>query len=105
MEEYFDVCTPAGVPTGQSVPRSEVHRQGLWHRSSHLWLTDGRGRLLLQRRHLSKETDPGRWDIAVAGHLSAGQTPLEAIVREAREELGLGLDPGALTFLGASPKE
>ena len=105
MEELFDVCTAQGVPTGRTCPRSEVHRRGLWHRSSHLWLFDGRGRVLLQQRHPGKETDPGRWDIAVAGHLSAGQSPLEAMVREAREELGLALDPGTLTFLGALSKE
>ena len=104
MEELFDVCDLAGKPTGQVLPRSEVHRRGLWHRSAHLWLTDGR-RLLLQRRHPGKETDPGRWDIAVAGHLSAGQTPIEALIREAREELGLVLDPESLTLLGAWRKE
>jgi len=109
MEELFDVCTPDGLPTGTTAPRSRAHAQGLWHRSSHLWIVDGRGwpeaRILLQRRHPSKATDPGRWDIAVAGHVSAGQTPLEAVVREAREELGLVLDPTQLSFLGAWPKE
>jgi len=105
MEELFDLCTPEGEPTGLTVPRSRAHREGLWHRSAHLWLTDGAGRLLLQRRHPAKETDPGRWDIAAAGHLSAGQTPREAVVREAREELGLVLDPGSLTFLRAVPRQ
>ncbi len=105
MEEHFDVCTPGGIPTGRSVHRSQAHREGLWHRSSHLWLVNSRGQILLQRRHPAKETDPGRWDIAVAGHLSAGQTPLDALVREAREELGLVLEPAQLTFLEARPKE
>lgn len=106
LEEHFDVCTPQGEPTGRSVPRSQAHREGLWHRSAHLWLVDqGRTRVLLQRRHPGKQTDPHRWDIAVAGHLSAGQTPLEALVREAFEELGLVLDPESLTFLDAQPKQ
>jgi len=104
MEEYFDVCDAQGVPTGVALPRSEVHRQGLWHRSSHLWVVDG-PRVLLQQRHPSKESDPGRWDIAVAGHLSAGQSPLQAILREAHEELGLVFPPDSLTFLGVSAKE
>ena len=104
MEEHFDVCDASGTPTGQALPRSEVHRRGLWHRSAHLWLVSGEN-LILQQRHPGKETDPGRWDIAVAGHLSAGQTPLEALLREAREELGLTLDAAALTHLGAWPKE
>jgi isopentenyldiphosphate isomerase len=105
MEEHFDVCDERGVPTGVALPRSEVHRRGLWHRSSHLWVVNGRGEILLQRRHPGKQTDPGRWDIAVAGHLSAGQTPLEAMVREAFEELGLRLATERLVFLGASPKQ
>lgn len=105
MEEHFDVCTSDGQPTGRTVPRSRAHAEGLWHRSAHLWLSDGAGRLLLQQRHPAKQTDPGRWDIAVAGHLSAGQTPLEALVREAHEELGLNLDPAGLTFLGAQKVE
>jgi len=105
MEEQFDVCTPEGDPTGRSLPRSEVHRRGLWHRSAHLWLVNGRGEVLLQRRHPQKQTDPGRWDIAVAGHLSAGESPLQAVVREASEELGLVLDPGALTALARASKE
>lgn len=106
MEEQFDVCTPEGTPTGRWVPRSQAHREGLWHRSSHLWLVDpDRSRILLQRRHPDKQTDPHRWDIAVAGHVSAGQTPLEALVREAFEELGLRLDPATLTFLKATAKQ
>lgn len=105
-EEHFDVCTPEGIPEGRLVPRSQAHREGLWHRSCHLWLADpGRHSLLLQRRHPGKQTDPGRWDIAVAGHVSAGQTPLQALVREAWEELGLVLDPDSVSFLGAHPKE
>jgi len=77
----------------------------MWHRSSHLWVVNSRSEVLLQKRHPGKETDPGRWDIAVAGHVSAGQTPREAIVREAREELGLVLDPEALSFLGSQSKQ
>ena len=105
MEEYFDVCTPHGVPTGESLPRSEVHRRGLWHRSAHLWLVNSRREVLLQQRHPGKQTDPGRWDIAVAGHLSAGETPLEALVREAWEELGLVVDPSTLTALAPQSKQ
>jgi len=105
MEEHFDVCTSEGVPTGESLPRSEVHRRGLWHRSAHLWLVNSRHEVLLQRRHPGKQTDPGRWDIAVAGHLSAGETPLQALVREAREELGLVVDPLTLTALAPESKQ
>ncbi|MEI8093447.1 MAG: NUDIX domain-containing protein [Spirochaetales bacterium] len=104
-EEQFDVCDGLGRPTGLRESRSVVHRTGLWHRSAHLWLVNPAGQVLLQQRHLKKQSDPGRWDIAVAGHLSGGQTALQAIVREAHEELGLVLDPASLTFLGEKRKE
>jgi 8-oxo-dGTP pyrophosphatase MutT (NUDIX family) len=39
------------------------------------------------------------WDISCAGHLCAGDTPLDAAVRECYEELGIIVNPSDLTFL------
>lgn len=105
MEELFDICDPQGHPNGTVAPRSNAHREGLWHRSAHLWIVDGRGRILLQQRHPNKQTDPSCWDIAVAGHVSAGQTPREAAVREAFEELGLEVVASTLVPLGVRCQE
>lgn len=46
---------PGGTPSplGLSKPRGAVHRDGDWHRSVHVWLTDG-ACLLLQRRSAHK---------------------------------------------------
>ena len=44
---------------------------------------------MLQRRAEDKATDPGVWDVSVAGHVGAGESPLEGAVREIREEIGL----------------
>ena len=49
-------------------------------RPSHLWIA---------RRSLSKATDPGLLDNLIGGGVADGQTPLEALVREAWEEAGL----------------
>lgn len=57
------------------------------------WITDGNGNILLQRRALSKETNPGRWSAAVTGHVDEGETYRDAIIREAREELGIVINP------------
>ena len=35
------------------------------------------------------DIQPGKWDTAVGGHVSYGETILEAVYREASEELGL----------------
>ena len=38
---------------------------------------------------MRKDIQPGKWDTAVGGHVSYGETILEAVYREASEELGL----------------
>jgi len=99
MEEYFDILDEAGHKTGQSIPRSQAHREGQWHRSVHIWVVDEWERILLQQRSLHKDSNPGLWDISSAGHISAGQESREAAVREVNEELRLIIASERLQFL------
>ena len=89
-----------------SAPRSEAHRLGLLHDVVHCWIVDprGEGRVFFQRRAASKETFPGYYDIAVGGHIAAGEAPLDAAIRETREETGLLLTPERLIFAGSVRK-
>jgi len=98
--ELIDVLTSDGLPTGIVKPKHEIHRDGDWHRAAHLWIVTPDDRVLLQRRAFSKESWPGLWDVSVAGHIGAGESAIDAIVREAHEELGLILTLGELTHLG-----
>lgn len=70
-------------------PRGDVHRDGDWHRSVHVWLADCDGRLLLQKRSEFKDTNPGLLDVSCAGHITGNDPVLETAVRELEEELGL----------------
>jgi isopentenyl-diphosphate delta-isomerase len=72
--ERIDVLTPDGRPTGVTKGKSEVHRDGDWHRAAHVWIVTPSGRILLQRRSVRKENYPGFWDVSAAGHLSAGES-------------------------------
>jgi isopentenyl-diphosphate Delta-isomerase len=94
--ELIDVLNTAGAPTGQKKPKSEVHRDGDWHRAVHVWIVGSDGRVLLQRRSVRKENNPGLWDVSAAGHISAGEGAVESAIREVEEELGLRLDPSEL---------
>ena len=97
--ERIDVLTADGVPTGIVKPKPDVHRDGDWHRAAHVWIVASDGRVMLQRRALVKLTWPGLWDVSVAGHVSAGETPVEAAIRETREEIGLRITAEDLTHI------
>jgi len=87
--EMFQLVDEAGQPVG-SAERATCHGDpGLIHAVVHLHVFDRAGRLYLQRRALSKDTNPGRWDTSVGGHVAADEPVAEALVREAREELGI----------------
>jgi isopentenyl-diphosphate Delta-isomerase len=97
--EMVDVLTADGNKTTASISRNEAHSKGLWHRTVHVWIKNGRGDLLLQKRSSTKETHPGLWDISCAGHLSAGDSSIEAALREMQEELGISCENNTLKFL------
>lgn len=52
--------------------------------------TDNQQEILLQRRKNTGYAD-GLWDCAVAGHVDAGESMKSAVLREAKEELGIEL--------------
>lgn len=103
MDERIDALDEHGKPTGEVVWKSEAHRQGIWHRCFHCWVTGtdeaGVPYLLVQRRAAAKDTWPGRLDVTAAGHLAAGENTLDGL-RELEEELGLSPDPERLVPLG-----
>ena len=102
MSEYLDVVDNTGTPTGEIVERSVAHREGVPHRTSHLWLVrrrENRIQILLQKRALTKSF-PGCYDISSAGHIPAGQDYLASAVRELKEELGLTAQESDLVYCG-----
>ena len=92
-----------GRPTGVRKTRGDVHRDGDWHGALHVWVgglgVDGAPFVLLQRRSQSKDTWPGALDVAVGGHVRAGETLAEAL-RESEEEIGLAVSPDDVVRLG-----
>lgn len=100
MPEPIDVLTSDGARTGAVIDKADAHRTGAWHAAAHVWILTHDGRILLQRRALIKENWPGLWDVSVAGHVAAGETSVEAAIREAREELGLTLIAEELMRIG-----
>jgi isopentenyldiphosphate isomerase len=96
--ELIDILDAQGNKTGRVKLKAEVHRDGDWHRAVHVWFLGPGDQVLMQRRSKHKENNPGKWDVSVAGHLSAGEESVQAALREIKEEIGLILAPDALSY-------
>ena len=88
-EEWFPIVDEQGNVTGRATRRECHSGSMLLHPVVHLHIFDSTGRLYMQRRSMSKEIQPGKWDTAVGGHVDDGETIEEALRREVREELGI----------------
>ncbi len=88
-EEWLPVVNEKGGIIGKA-PRSACHRgEKLLHPVVHLHVLNAQKHIYLQRRPMNKLVQPGKWDTAVGGHISLGETLETALKREAWEEIGL----------------
>ncbi len=90
-EEMIDVLDENGVKTGEILPRSEIHKRGVWHRAIVVAIINEKNEILIQQRTADKEKNANMWDISAAGHISSGQDSLMAATREINEEVSVNL--------------
>lgn len=96
--EMFPLITEEGQVVGQAT-RQWCHGGSMaLHPVVHLHVFDTQGRLYLQKRSMRKDIVPGLWDTSVGGHVDYGESLLEAVLREAREEIGLHLPADGSTL-------
>ena len=100
MDEFIDILTAEGLPTGNTALKSEAHKKGWFHATAHIWFFTTDHQILLQKRALTKKVFPGIWDISVAGHIGAGEKILQGAKREILEEIGLELQEKDLIKIG-----
>ena len=66
--------------------RREVHDKGLLHREVALVIINSKEECLVQKRK-----DNNKWSFSCGGHFPKNQSYIEAVVREAKEEIGLSV--------------
>ncbi len=87
--EVWDILDRNGEPTGKTVERKKVClAKGEYHLVVHIWVLGNDGRVLIQRRSLTKPLMPGEW-AAIGGSAVSGESAVTAAKRELSEEMGI----------------
>ncbi|MCD1295045.1 NUDIX hydrolase [Methanocella sp. CWC-04] len=88
MDEFFDIVNDNDEVIGRAT-RKEVHSKGHVHRSVLFYIFDKENRVFVNQRTMNKEFYPGYWSIVFGGHVHAGETYEDAVIREVEEEAGI----------------
>ena len=97
-DEWFPVVDATGLVLGKATRRECHNGSKKLHPVIHLHVFNEAGDLYLQKRSETKDIQPGKWDTAVGGHVDYGEAVEAALLREAREELGItGFIPEFIT--------
>lgn len=100
QDELFPIVDEQDKVIGK-ITRNKAHKSpNIIHRASHVLIIDSQGRLLIQKRSLTKDTAPGYWMDSVGGHVGYGEEYLNVAVKEIQEELGIKILPVNLKLLG-----
>ena len=86
--ELLDIVDENNNLIGKTEERNIVHEKGLWHRHVGAWIMNEKGEILFQKSACCKPENRSKW-YKTGGHVDSGETPLEAIKRETKEEIGV----------------
>lgn len=102
--EYLDEVDKNNNFTGRALPKDEFHSKGFYYREVIGFVVNEHSEVLLQKRSPNKKIKPNLWEVCY-GHVSKGENPEEAIIRETGEEIGLTITSKDITALGTELTE
>lgn len=89
QSEVLDIYDENNKPLGVTKSRVDVHQNGYWHRTVHIYLIDQAGNYLVHLRSPDKDDHPNCWDTHFGGHVVAGKDYLQTALEELGQEIGL----------------
>lgn len=99
MGELWDLYNDKREPLGKTCLRGAEIHPGEYHLVVEIWVVDGKGKVLLTRRHPDK-THPNQWECTI-GAVVAGEDSMTGALRELGEEIGIIAAPSELCFIGS----
>ncbi len=103
-KEYWDLYDENRNNTGKTMVRGEVIPEGFYHLVVHVWIKNKDNLFLISRRSPDRKAYPLLLE-CTGGSVLAGETSLEAAIRETKEEVGIDLTniKGKLIFQKIRP--
>lgn len=97
--ELVDVLNERKEKNGKVCDRNGLC-EGEFRLSVHIWIINNNNEILLQKRNRNLKVYPGMWG-NTGGAAKAGESSLEAIKREVKEELGLTIKSEKMIFIAS----
>ena len=99
MKELIEVLDDNGNKTGIIKTKSEIKRNGDYHRAIRVVIVNSNNEVLFQKRSNKKKIFPNLWSIYLTGHVKANEEPIDALIREVKEEIGIDILSNELEYL------
>lgn len=64
-------------------------------------IVNSEGKILVQQRSLKKKNNPGKWS-STNGLVALDENPIDTVIRETQEELGISIDPSQIKLVEAN---
>lgn len=91
MSEFWDIYTKHGKKKNKVIKRGSAMVRGEYHLVSEGWIRIDLEHYLIQKRSNKKKLFGGMWYCSVGGSVLAGEEPLDGLIRETKEEIGIDI--------------
>lgn len=98
--ELWKILDDEGKETGELIEKSNprIFEKGIYHLGADVWIINNENKILIQKRSKTKFFQPNVWAMT-GGSVILNETPMETIVREAKEELNIEINADDLRLI------
>ncbi len=97
MKEYWDIYDENRVFQNRTIRRGDTLADGEYYICCEVWFRNSQGKMLVTQRNPNLKAG-GLWEFSGGGVL-AGETTLQAAIREVKEEIGVEIAANELTLI------